>query len=133
MSDFDEPIIVDSAVYIDRLRTGHDIRQELMPYLANGMLFNCGVVRGEVIRGFKNMRMKAEMTAFFNIIPEVPTNAKMWQLVAEMAWTLDRTSGGHRPLTDIIIARCAMHIGAVLVSPDKHFRDIPGLKLREVL
>ena len=133
MSDFDEPIIVDSAVYIDRLRAGHDIRQELMPYLANGMLFNCGVVRGEVIRGFKNMRMKAEMTAFFNIIPEVPTNAKMWQLVAEMAWTLDRTSGGHRPLTDIIIARCAMHIGAVLVSPDKHFRDIPGLKLREVL
>ena len=133
MSDFEEPIIVDSAVYIDRLRAGHDIRQELMPYLANGMLFNCGVVRGEVIRGFKNMRMKAEMTAFFNIIPEVPTNAKMWQLVAEMAWTLDRTSGGHRPLTDIIIARCAMHIGAVLVSPDKHFRDIPGLKLREVL
>ena len=133
MSDFDEPIIVDSAVYIDRLRAGHDIRQELMPYLANGMLFNCGVVRGEVIRGFKNMRMKAEMTAFFNIIPEVPTNAKMWQLIAEMAWTLDRTSGGHRPLTDIIIARCAMHIGAVLVSPDKHFRDIPGLKLREVL
>ena len=133
MSDFEEPIIVDSAVYIDRLRAGHDIRQELMPYLANGMLFNCGVVRGEVIRGFKNMRMKAEMTAFFNIIPEVPTNAKMWQLVAEMAWTLDRTSGGHRPITDIIIARSAMHIGAVLVSPDKHFRDIPGLKLRETL
>ncbi len=104
-----------------------------MPYLANGMLFNCGVVRGEVICGFKNMRMKAEMTAFFNIIPEVPTNAKMWQLVAEMAWTLDRTSGGNRPLTDIIIARCAMHSGAVLVSPDKHFRDIPGLKLRETL
>ena len=133
MSDFEEPIIVDSAVYIDRLRAGHDIRQELMPYLANGMLFNCGVVRGEVIRGFKNMRMKAEMTAFFNIIPEVPTNAKMWQLVAEMAWMLDRTSGGHRPITDIVIARSAMHIGAVLVSPDKHFRDIPGLKLRETL
>ncbi len=133
MSDFDEPILVDSAVYIDRLRAGHDIRQELMPYLANGMLFNCGVVRGEVIRGFKNMRMKAEMTAFFNIIPEVPTNAKMWQLVAEMAWTLDRTTGGHRPLTDIIIARCAMHLGAVLVSPDKHFEGIPGLKLRKSL
>ena len=130
MDGLDEPILVDSAVYIDRLRAGQDIRQELMPYLANGMLFNCGVVRGEVLRGFKNTRLKAEMAAFFNIIPEVPTNAKMWQLVAEMAWTLDRTTGGHRPLTDIIIARCAMHVGAVLVSPDKHFEDIPGLKLR---
>lgn len=133
MDDLDEPILVDSAIYIDRLRAGHDIRQELMPYLANGMLFNCGIVRGEVIRGLKTPRLKAEMTAFFNIIPEVPTNAKMWQLVAEMAWTLDRTTGGSRPLTDIIIARCAMHVGAVLVSPDGHFRDIPGLKLREAL
>ena len=50
-----------------------------------------------------------------------------------MAWTLGRTSGGHRPITDIIIVRCAMHIGAVLVSPDTHFREIPGLNLREAL
>ena len=133
MEDFDEPILVDSVIYINRLQAGIDIRQELMPYLANGMLFNCGIVRGEVIRGFKNTRLKAEMTVFFNIIPEVPTTAKMWQTVAEMAWTLDRTTGRSRPLADIIIARCAMNIGAVLVSPDKHFRDIPGLKVRESL
>ena len=133
MSELTEPILVDSSIYIDRLRAGLDIRQELMPYLANGMLFNCGVIRSEVLRGFKNVRLKTEMAMFFNIVPEVPTTAKMWQLVAEMAWTLDRTSGGHRPLTDIIIARCAMHVGAVLVSPDKHFRDIPGLKVRESL
>ena len=133
MSDFQEPILVDSAIYIDRLRAGHDIRQELLPWLANGMLFNCGIVRGEVIRGFKNARLKAEMTAFFNIIPEVPTPAKMWQQVAELAWTLDRATGGHRPLTDIIIARCAMTVGAVLITPDRHFKDIPGLKLRTSL
>lgn len=131
--DLSEPILVDSAVYIEHLRAGTDIRQVLMPFLANGMLFNCGVVRSEVIRGFKFPRMKADMTAFFNIIPEVPTNAKMWQQVAELAWKLDRTTGGHRPLTDIIIAQCAMHIGAILISPDKHFQDIPGLKLRESL
>ena len=131
--DISEPILVDSAVYIEHLRAGIDIRQVLMPFLANGMLFNCGVVRSEVIRGFKFPRMKAEMTAFFNISPEVPTNAKMWQQVAELAWKLDRSTGGHRPLTDIIIAQCAMHIGAVLISPDKHFQDIPGLKLRECL
>ena len=133
MDDLDSPILVDTAIYIDRLRAGKDIRQELMPYLANGMLFNCGIVRSEVIRGFKNTRLKAEMTAFFNIVPEVPTTAKMWQMVAEMAWALDRSSGGSRPLTDIIIARCAMHVGAILISPDSHFQDIPGLQVRETL
>jgi hypothetical protein len=64
MQGLSDPILVDSAIYIDRLRAGHDIRQELMPWLANGLLFNCGIVRGEVIRGFKNARLKAEMNAF---------------------------------------------------------------------
>ena len=128
--DFTDPIIVDSAVYIDRLRAGIDIRQELMPYLANGLLYSCGVVRAEVLRGFKAQRLKAEMTAFFNIIPEVPVNARMWQTVADLAWAMDRSGAAGKPLTDLIIARCAMHVGAVLISPDKHFLDIPGLKLR---
>ncbi len=131
--EFADPIIVDSSVYIDHLRAGKDIRQELMPYLANGLLYSCGLVRAEVLRGFKAQRLKAEMTAFFNIIPEVPVNARMWQTVADLAWAMDRSGAGGKPLTDIIIARCAMHVGAVLVSPDKHFRDIPGLKLRESL
>ena len=133
MTDYSAPILVDSAIYIDRLRAGADIRQELMPWLANGMLFNCGVVRAEVIRGFKNARLKAEMTAFFNIIPEVPTPAKLWQTVSDMAWALDRSCGGSRPLTDIIIARCAMNVGATLISPDGHFEDIPGLNVRTTL
>lgn len=128
-----EVILVDSAVFIGRLRAQQDIRQELMPYLANGQLYNCGVVRCEVLRGFKNSRLKAEMTAFFNIIPEVPINARMWQQVAELAWTLDRTKGGHLPLTDIIIAKCALHVGAILISPDRHFSDIPGLRVESDL
>lgn len=128
-----QPVIVDSAVYIDALRAGEDIRQSLLPWLANGLLFNCGVIRAEVLRGFKNRRLKDEMTAFFNIVPEVPTNARFWQEVAELAWVLDRTIGGARPLTDIAIARCAMNVDAVLISPDQHFQDIPGLRLKTEL
>jgi predicted nucleic acid-binding protein len=58
---------------------------------------------------------------------------RIWQTVADLAWAMDRSGAGGKPLMDIIIARCAMHVGAVLVSPDKHFRDIPGLKLRKSL
>ena len=123
-----QPIIVDSAVYISALRAGEDIRQRLLPYLANALLYNCGVIRAEVLRGFKSKRLKEEMAAFFNIVPEVPTSARFWQQVSELAWTLDRTTGGARPLTDIAIARCAMNVDAVLISPDGHFKDIPGLR-----
>jgi predicted nucleic acid-binding protein len=128
-----DPILVDSAVYIDRLRAGHDIRQELMPWLANGLLYNCGLIRAEVLRGFKDARLKREMSAFFDIVPEVPTTARLWQQVAELAWSLDRSTGGHLPLTDVLIARCALQVGAVLVSPDRHFATIPGLTVRASL
>jgi predicted nucleic acid-binding protein len=127
------PILVDSAIYIDRLRAGEDLPRLLLPQLKRGMLYNCGVVRAEVIRGVKNLRVKTELNDFFNIKPEVPTKARIWQKISELAWTLDRTVGGHRPLTELVIAQCAIHVGAVLVSPDAHFRDIPGLIVRETL
>ncbi len=125
--------MVDSAIIIDRLRRGADIRQELVPYLASGSLYNCGVIRAEVTRGFKSLRLKVEMTAFFDIIPEVPTTAKLWREAAELAWFMDRTAGGHRPLTDLVIAKCALQVGATLVSPDGHFEDIIGLKVAPAL
>ena len=128
-----QAVMVDSAVYIDALRAGVDVRQQLLPYLANGLLYSCGVIRAEVLRGFKNRRLKEQMSAFFNIVPEVPTNAKFWQQAAELAWTLDRTSAGARPLTDIVIARCALQVDAVLVSSDRHFTGIPGLRLAATL
>lgn len=130
MNILDKPIMVDSAVYITYFRNSRDIRQDLMPYLASGMLYNCGIIRAEVIRGFKNHQLKNSMTDFFNIIPEVPTNARLWQQIAEMAWTIDRTIGGSVPLTDVVIARSAMLVDAALISPDQHFLSVTGLDLR---
>lgn len=60
----------------------------------------------------------------------MPTTARLWHQAAELAWTLDRMSGGFLPLTDLVIARCAMQVDAVLSSPDRHFEGIPGPKLR---
>jgi predicted nucleic acid-binding protein len=133
MEDSSQPILVDSAIYISYLRAEKDIRQTLMPYLVGGLLFSCGVVRCEVLRGFKNERIMGEMSDFFDIMPEVPTTAKIWQQAADLAWRLDRTVGGLCPLTDIVIACSAMKVGAMLVSPDQHFQDIPNLKRRAAL
>lgn len=122
-------LLVDSAVYIDLLRARVDVRQRLLPVLQAGALYNCGVVRAEVLRGVINPRIKAGMEAFFDITPEVPTDAKMWRQVSEMAWELER-KGKQPPLTDLVIAACALRIRATLISPDAHFRDVPDLLLR---
>lgn len=125
-------LIVDSAVIIDLMRDGKDPRQELLPYVRAGELYNCGVVRAEVLRGIKAPRIKTEMESFFDIIPEVMCDAKMWRQVSEIGWKLGR-KGKWPPVTDLLIAASAMRVGATLVSPDRHFEDVEGLMLRKVL
>jgi len=123
-----EDILVDSAIYIDLLRTGKNVPLRLISHLRAGCLYNCGIVRAEVLRGVKPPDKRDELEAFFDIIPEVPTDARLWQYVSHLGWELGRR-GKWPSVTDLAIAACALRIGARLVSPDAHFSDIPGLKV----
>ena len=125
-------IIVDSAVIIDLIRSNIDPRQALSPYLRACELYNCGVIRAEILRGMSSPRLKADMEAFFDIIPEVPCDAKLWRAVSEIGWSLGR-KGKWPPVTDLVIAAAAIRVGATLVSPDKNFLDVEGLSLRKEL
>ena len=120
-------ILVDSCFYISHIKKGIDFRQRLLPALRNGELYNCGVVRAEVLRGLSNQRAYAEVEAFFNIIPEVPTDAKLWQQVSKLSWEVAR-AGFAPPLSDFVIAACAMRARATVITYDKHFDQIPGVK-----
>jgi predicted nucleic acid-binding protein len=125
-------ILVDSSTYIDIMRGGQDPRRELMPYMRAASLYNCGIVRAEVLRGIKQPRELADMEEFFNIVPEVPTDPKLWQEVSQMGWKLGR-KGNWPPVNDLAIAACAMRVGATLISPDRHFEGIDGLTVLKEL
>lgn len=126
------PFLIDSTIYIDLLRAEVDVRQKLLPALREGVLYNCGVVRAEIMRGMKHPRRREEMEAFFDIIPEVPTDARIWRQVSGLGWDLGR-KGKWPPVTDLTIAACAMRVRATLISTDAHFKDIPGLSLQSEL
>jgi predicted nucleic acid-binding protein len=126
------PLLVDSAVYIQHLRAQTDVRQVLLPYLRAGNLYSCGVVRAEVLRGMKTPASRDGLEAFFNVVPEVPCDARLWRAVSQLGWQLGR-KGKWPPVTDLVIAACAIRVGAAVVSPDAHFEDVPGLHVLESL
>ena len=127
---WDKPIMVDSCSLINLMRAGHDPRIVLMPFLRAGLLYSCGVIRAEVLRGMKIEKRMHELAAFFDIIPEVPTDAKLWLHVSKIGWALARI-GKAPPVTDLAIAACALRVRATLVTVDGHFDDITGLSLLE--
>ncbi len=122
------PLLVDSSIYIEHLRAGEDVRQLLLPHMNNATLYSCGVVRAEVLRGLKSPRAHDGMEEFFDIVPEVPCDAKLWREVARLSWELVR-EGKWPPPTDLVIAVCAMRVNAALATLDGDFAEIPKLQV----
>lgn len=125
-------VIIDSTVWIKWFRNRIDPRPLLKPWILQGTCFSCGIIRIEVLRGFKDQRQKAKLDLLFGAIPEIPISNLLIQRATELAWKLDR-AGKILPLGDLLIAQCAIDSGAWLVTEDKHFNVIAGVKVRKVL
>jgi predicted nucleic acid-binding protein len=122
-------MLVDSTIYIDLLRRGEDIIYLLKPSLLSGQLFVCGVIRMEVLRGIRSREMRDELSDLFDLMTEVPTDTRIWQKATKLAWALDRR-GAVLPLTDLVIASCALDANTAVITTDPHFSQIPGLTVK---
>jgi predicted nucleic acid-binding protein len=125
-------MLVDSTIYIDLLRRGEDIPFVLRASLLSGQLFVCGVIRAEVLRGIRAIEMRNELSELFDLMLEIPTDARIWRKVTDLAWKLDRR-GTILPLTDLVIASCALVVNTSVVTTDPHFSQIPGLTVKRTL
>jgi hypothetical protein len=125
-------MLVDSTIYIDLLRRGEDIPFVLKASLLSGQLFVCGVIRAEVLRGICAIEMRSELSELFDLMVEIPTDARLWRKVTDLAWKLDRR-GTILPLTDLVIASCALVVDTSVVTTDPHFSQIPGLTVKRTL
>jgi predicted nucleic acid-binding protein len=125
-------MLVDSTIYTDLLRRGEDIPFVLRASLLSGQLFVCGVIRAEVLRGIRAIEMRNELSELFDLMVEIPTDARLWRKVTDLAWNLDRR-GTILPLTDLVIASCALVVDTSVVTTDPHFSQIPGLTVKRTL
>jgi len=122
------PVLVDSNVYIGLLRRGFDPAVVLSEWIGDGDLAICGMVRVEVERGLRVERIRRRLCAFFDVLLNIPTTNRIWSESASQAWLLDRV-GLILPAQDILIATCAKEIGASVLSDDRHFDEIQGLRV----
>lgn len=121
-------VLVDSNVYIGLLRRGVDPVVALGDWIGSGDLAICGMVRMEVERGLRVEKIRKSLSAFFDVLINVPTSNKIWEEATETAWLLGR-KGITLPAQDILIAECAAAIGAAVLTDDSHFVRIPGARV----
>ncbi len=121
------PVLVDSSYYIHLLRAGQDPLRVLAVTAMTRDLVVCGVIRCEVGRGLRDRRVLEKFQAFWSVMISVPTDNRLWQNVEQTLWELDR-SGIVLPLPDVVISCCARRVGAVILTLDGHFNQIPDVR-----
>lgn len=122
----ESPVLVDSCVFITLLKTGRDPGRELLGRIDSTDLATCGMVRLEVIRGLATPRARQGMDAFFDVMQNIRTDNNLWEDACELGRKVTR-KGNNMPAQDIIIAACALRVGAAVFTYDRHFDAIPGL------
>jgi predicted nucleic acid-binding protein len=121
------PVLADSSYYIRLMREGRDPLRALALAAATRDVAICGVIRVEVGRAIRPVERWRKFQAAWNVMLNVPTDNQLWEEVEATAWELDR-SGTILPLPDLVIACCAKRIGAVVLTFDHHFSEIPGVR-----
>lgn len=121
------PVLADSSFYIREIQEGRDPLETLAPIIAIRDVAVCGMVRCEVGRDIKNSKVLEKYNAFWDVMIYVPMDKRLWEDVAKTVWQLDRR-GMILPLTDVVIGCCARRIGAIVLTHDDHFNEIPGVQ-----
>jgi predicted nucleic acid-binding protein len=122
------PVLADSSYYIQLLRDAEDPLRALEFAAETRDLVICGVVRCEVGRALRPPRLRQQFHSFWDVMINVPTDARLWMEAENALWDLDR-QGIVLPLTDAVIACCARRVGAVVLTFDKHFGMIPWARV----
>jgi hypothetical protein len=121
------PVLADSSFYIRLLRAGQDPLRALALAASSGDVAICGVVRCEVGRALRPEMVRQRFKDFWDVAINVPTDNRLWAETEQTLWELDRR-GVTLPLTDVVIGCCAKRIGAVVLTFDHHFDQIPGVR-----
>ena len=125
-------ILADSSFYIRLLRQKHDPLRALALAAAMTDLAVCGIIRCEVGRALRPPRLRQQFRECWDVMINVPTDNRLWEEAEQTLWDLDRR-GVVLPLTDVVIACCARRIGAVVLTYDHHFSQIPGVRTADRL
>lgn len=125
-------VLVDSCWYIQQAKEGRDPLRVLSLIAESRDIVTCGIVKAEVGRGLKHRKHLERYRAAWSVMRYVESNSQRWEETLDLAWALGR-KGLILPLADIHIAVCAHQVGAVILTCDQHFKQIPGIDSTDTL
>jgi predicted nucleic acid-binding protein len=122
-------LLVDTCAWIEYFKSRSSaLKQTVEELLLTEQVCSCGPVLYELSQGIKSDKERAMLTDAFAALRYVEMNEALWFKAGELS-TLIKRQGKTLPLSDILIASLALEHDLTVLTVDKHFEQIPGLKL----
>ena len=120
-------VLVDTSAWVAFFR-GHDpVRRRVVELVASGRALRCGPVELELRQGLRRREAPAVLNAW-SALSVLPVDALDFTRAGDLLRDL-RERGRTMPSLDGLIAALAVRHEVVLLTLDRHFDGVPGLKL----
>ena len=121
-------VLVDTSAWIEALR-GRDARlTEIVDRLLDEeRVVFCGIIEMELLHGLRKSEAEGCL-ALFEVLPYIEVDRQEWRRGGELLAGM-RSRGSAIPATDALIAALCLRHELTLLTLDKHFNNIPQLKL----
>lgn len=122
-------MLPDTCAWIDFFRGSQTpLAAAVEEALVNGSVVTCGVVLYELTRGVKSAEEEKALTSAFQAVPFLDLSRALWSEAGRLSATL-RAKGHTLPLSDILISILAREHDAAVLTVDRHFSLVPGLRV----
>jgi predicted nucleic acid-binding protein len=125
-------VIVDTSVFIEFLKGNEEYGSETTRLLEWDRVFSTGIIIAELLQGLKNLKEGKYLIELITAVNMLEITTDVWIEAGNLSLSL-RRKGINLPLTDVAIAALAIEHNLQIFTLDKHFEQIPGVKLYKIV
>ncbi|RJQ56607.1 MAG: PIN domain nuclease [Nitrospiraceae bacterium] len=131
MEEKSKGILADTSIWIEFFKPGTPMGKKLESLIIRNSASTCGIILFELLQGVRSEAEKIKISDALSNIPYLEMTRPLWQKSADMSASLKR-KGLTLPLSDIIVAAIAIEHNLSVFTLDKHFEQIPGVKIYKI-
>jgi predicted nucleic acid-binding protein len=121
-------ILADTSVWIEFFKLRSATGDALEKMIKEHLVWTCGIVLFELIKGVKSEAEKITILDTLLSLEYIEMSPLLWKSTGEIAASLKK-EGKNLPMSDIFIAALAIRHNLQIFTLDKHFEQIPGVRV----
>ena len=121
-------VLIDTSVLIEFFKGQKNVSDAVSNLLQTNKGAVTGIIIAELLQGMKNLKEEFAITDLIEGMHIFEVSTDTWISAGRIALGL-RRKGINLPLTDVAIAALAVEHNLQIFTLDKHFEQIPGVKI----